>query len=839
MAAGGVPNPMAGLPPSPNGSHGDHGASPPPLSPLSAPSPLDFASPEGFVNFVDGESDAKRARADVGSGGGIRWSCDAQLGHGGRPSSLSPGETSFEPVNFSPHPHPYHHQPSNGLLESKASSGSLASSHPSHNSFASTQTDSSVPTSTPDSALYAAPSAVQHGVSSHGTSWAQPQAVSSSVPPQTTDKRLKRLERNRESARLSRKRRKAYLEELEAKVHSLSAQMDRERILYANGFLRQVRERISSDIHGENHTAGNALTVVHNPLALHQHQHNVSLGQGIKHNLQSLPPPSIHYEFNNNNTSNNNNNIHNIFNVTRLPSALQIIYTFQHQYLSSLVVSKETKFVLWLMLQKEGFWRGGRGSSERLSAARIGERLLHSGTYRASPCEGMWPLFCHEVGLSYEQEDRVRTTQRAILADSNTWINRHTATATNNVIDSIHTTISGMHEAAKHREVNTLSVLTPEQRLKFLSWASRKSSALRQLARGNVNLLNEADEYEVSPHRHVAANMYIVDHRLSKVKTRLLAIPTVVHPSRLKKLSRRPSFESLAGQEAWENNAKLNREASFPSTGSLKRSLNELIGDETHSIASINNTHSGVTPESAQAAAQSAVKAVLHDIMPIVPQRHLRHIHHAHFRPCTPAIASQSSQPPYHPPPMVAAPEALYAESHLTATVSMPPQSALPVEAPPSTVPTDDIDIPMPTPVSVLLRTQDEFISPYDVDSSQGPVEVISSLQQQHQQQQQPPVDTGFIPAPALSDFQPVVSSQVRTSARAYQSAPQLYTGGDIDYPSLMQSTMIPVPEESLIQNPILDGDGLCLDDLPLADPNDWAIGESFDIDIDNRNNAN
>ena len=363
---------MAGLPPSPD-SRGDHGASPPPLSPLSAPSPLDFASPEGFVQFVDGESDAKRARADVGSGGGIRWSCDAPRGQGGRPSSLSPGETSFEPVNFSPHPHPYHPQ---HLLASKASSGSLASSHPSHNSFASTQTDSSVPTSTPDSALYAAPSAVHPGAASHGTSWAQPQPVASSVPSQTTDKRLKRLERNRESARLSRKRRKAYLEELEVKVHALSAQMDRERILYANGFLRQVRERMSAYIHQENHAVENAVTVVHNPLALHQHQHqqNVSLGQGIKHNLQSLTPPSLHAEFNSG-ISSNNSNIHNIYNVTRLPSALQIIYTFQHQYQASLVVSKESKFVLWLMLQKEGFWRGGRGSSERLSAARIGERV--------------------------------------------------------------------------------------------------------------------------------------------------------------------------------------------------------------------------------------------------------------------------------------------------------------------------------------------------------------------------------------------------------------------------------------------------------------------------------
>ena len=47
---------------------------------------------------------------------------------------------------------------------------------------------------------------------------------------------------------------------------------------------------------------------------------------------------------------------------------------------------------------------------------------------------------------------------------------------------------------------------------------------------------------------------------------------------------------------------------------------------------------------------------------------------------------------------------------------------------------------------------------------------------------------------------------------------------------------MIRMPEEGLMQNPILNDDGLSLDGLPpLPDPNDWEIGESFDMDVDNR----
>lgn len=258
--------------------------------------------------------------------------------------------------------------------------------------------------------------------------------------------------------------------------------------------------------------------------------------------------------------------------------------------------------------------------------------MLHSGTYRASPCEGMWPLFCHEVGLSYEQEDRVRTTQRAVLADSQTWIHRHTGVATKNVVDSIHTAMGGMHEAAKHREASLLGILTPEQRVNFLSWASKRSSALRKLAQSRIGPSNEAEDYELSLDRHVAANMYIVNHRLSKVNSRLRPATSIIHPSKVKKLSRRPSFESLAGQEACESNSKLNRDTSFPSTGSLKRSLNDLVGDENHPPM---NVHNGVTPESAQAAAQGAVTAVLHDILPILPQSHLPRVHPASFSPFT------------------------------------------------------------------------------------------------------------------------------------------------------------------------------------------------------------
>ena len=45
------------------------------------------------------------------------------------------------------------------------------------------------------------------------------------------------------------------------------------------------------------------------------------------------------------------------------------------QQLMSLVQPTEIKYLLWLSLQNDQLFRGGRSPSERLSAARIGERV--------------------------------------------------------------------------------------------------------------------------------------------------------------------------------------------------------------------------------------------------------------------------------------------------------------------------------------------------------------------------------------------------------------------------------------------------------------------------------
>jgi hypothetical protein len=144
----------------------------------------------------------------------------------------------------------------------------------------------------------------------------------------TTNRRQKRLERNRESARLSRRRRKQYLEVLEEKVTQLGQEMDQGR-----------REHVTEALQ----------TIVNKRKAI----------------LEGPALPSIEQLA--------------ILEVglSRTSNELMVSTTFQSQQLKSFSLPPSTKFMMWLTLQTDTYYRGGRAASERLSAARIGERVSY------------------------------------------------------------------------------------------------------------------------------------------------------------------------------------------------------------------------------------------------------------------------------------------------------------------------------------------------------------------------------------------------------------------------------------------------------------------------------
>mmetsp|Transcript_7864 Transcript_7864/g.11538 ORF Transcript_7864/g.11538 Transcript_7864/m.11538 type:complete len:943 (-) Transcript_7864:132-2960(-) len=418
------------------------------------------------------------------------------------------------------------------------------------------------------------------------------------------DRRQKRLERNRESARLSRRRRKQYLEVLEERVKAFSEEMDKGRFNHVKSAVQTVRSlRLDKLRQGEH-------------LLSSPPPPNTAIIPALEQVIRTLDGP-----------------------LSRTSEELTIASIFRREQLKSLVLPPPTKFVLWLTLQNDIYFRGGRAASERLSAARIGERMLQSGNDRVSPANGMWPLFCNEIGLSYDQEERVRNFQRTLLTNHTSWLHRHTASASGRTLQDMHSTIAKSAEMVKQRESRILNILTVEQRVKFLAWAARKSANIAKVAKvtSPPQPFVESGLPEISSENHEAANLYMIHHRMQKALEKLPITnkPPLVHGVVLRRLSRRPSFESLAGSSASlvesTSNGKLSRDGSFSSTGSLKRTASEQSCSDMHVDCNEGDKTSGasstrardqvpaITPEAAQKAASPTVSASLGCVAEIVP----------------------------------------------------------------------------------------------------------------------------------------------------------------------------------------------------------------------------
>jgi hypothetical protein len=304
--------------------------------------------------------------------------------------------------------------------------------------------------------------------------------------------------------------------------------------------------------------------------------------------------------------------------------------------------------------------------------------MLSAGNQRATPNQAMWPLICHEIGLSYEQEEKVRLFQRSLLSNHESWLDRHTATASRYIHRILPGAISAVINTTDQRERKGLSVLSSTQKLKFLSFASQHRTRIfdRTIARTS-DLKNHVDQglldpsFRIKPQdQHVAVNLYILHHQLRRIFDVIPTVPPLLSRLALKRLSRRPSFESLGGQLEGNTSTKgggnskapntiLSRDVSFPSTGSLKRVASEAMMDdhENHSLSSSSCLHgdrgtmhggdshhrtTSIRPEDYQAAAASWMEQILGFIqsimpppVPVVSSRSVDHLvhHHHHQRP--------------------------------------------------------------------------------------------------------------------------------------------------------------------------------------------------------------
>ena len=243
--------------------------------------------------------------------------------------------------------------------------------------------------------------------------------------------------------------------------------------------------------------------------------------------------------------------------------------------------------------------------------------MLSSGTESAAPSQSMWPLFCNEIGLSYDQEEKLRAIQRTLIQDHGTWVDRHSALASRKVIESAHDATQAVTFRAGQRERSTMSALSNEQRMKMMKWSIQNRD---RVARSTVETVPTiAPQRSINPQYHVAANLYILSDQLQQV---LLTIPRaapLLTGAALKRLSHRPSFEPLGASDE-RSNAEMNRDGSHPSSGSLKRNASEMSMDGDDSSNCVQKAQiPAISPVDAQATALPTIQQALHMVQDLLP----------------------------------------------------------------------------------------------------------------------------------------------------------------------------------------------------------------------------
>lgn len=433
-------------------------------------------------------------------------------------------------------------------------------------------------------------------------------------------------------------------------------------------------------------------------------------------------------------------------------------------------------------------------------------KMLSSGKKNASPNNGMWPLLCNEVGLSYDQEERIRSLQRELISQPESWLNRHTSAASQYMLDSLHEAVNRLAASAKARQKKLIEILTPTQQAKYLTWLSNNTTRLSQ-NRTSILLNTEYEgtsrgTHKISPDNHVAANLYVINDKLKTIsKIFDIDIENYASHMDLRKFSRRPAFESLANID--EPAVAKKRKSSADFSGGMKRSSSDVScltmdlsegnqGFMKKSASGHSLSSSGLTPESAQIAASSYILEALSAFQSIIPNHSLRNnssdpisLPAGHF------VGGKPTSVQFKPASTTAAPSEVIDTSQVAYTQYL---ASVP-ECVQSSSNITRVNHNFDTNPSIPLPTS--LLDP-------APLEQYTSYQRDHQQQHQ-------------NVYTPYVNTKLKSSA----SAPVFGAAQNIDDDLTNDVLAFFLPSG--------DGDDGMFD---LDEDFDWAIGEGNVLDF-------
>lgn len=272
-------------------------------------------------------------------------------------------------------------------------------------------------------------------------------------PAILAEKRQRRLARNRESARQSRRRKKERLVNLGAKVNQLQRQLESE-----------VRQKIKSMEAGL------------------IRKRSVEVQRWIEGGGQSK------------------DELAEILQDTGVNCPIRrAVIAHQYNFLRQSFFSSHSQFSVWLMRQPHSCFTASNHlkpmplpdkdpnkkstAGTRANSKMVGEMLYgeekekNEGkgvTCQANDTLLLWPLFCYEVGMTMEQEDRiVNQAHKEFQEVPDFQPKLQQMQTSSSVTNQIQNTMLCLNQVSSQRHETLLDILTPAQTVALLKWAKQ------------------------------------------------------------------------------------------------------------------------------------------------------------------------------------------------------------------------------------------------------------------------------------------------------------------------------------------------------------------------------
>ncbi|KAG9409408.1 hypothetical protein AC1031_019669 [Aphanomyces cochlioides] len=249
------------------------------------------------------------------------------------------------------------------------------------------------------------------------------------------DRRRKRLERNRESARQSRRRKKQYLELLEGKVAQLTEEIEdarREHLDSADNTLNDLKHQLVSSLHQN----------------LAAYPTNSQLTPGVEEEMRRGAQ---------------------LIQERYGPNAEErrAVVNFHFQQLDNLLLPPYTRFLLWMSVQDESFYT--KSGSSAASNKKISDSDRKDSVAKKHE---LWAALSTEMGLTYEQEEKIKGHYRSSNSKTAKMERRKIAMAVT-YLNQLKQNLAERSQAVQSYSDSIQSILTPAQAIRYHHWASQ------------------------------------------------------------------------------------------------------------------------------------------------------------------------------------------------------------------------------------------------------------------------------------------------------------------------------------------------------------------------------